>query len=130
VNGPPAFTWTNPNIKTVVRNQGLTITWAGGDANSTVNISGYANGNPVTVNGVATPANTYTQFECEAPSTAGTFAVPSNILLALPGTNVTSSNGSIFLYLQPNPQTLTIPGTDYSFGAWNTPTIGTSVVVQ
>ena len=130
VNGPPAFTWTNPTIKTVVRSQGLRITWAGGDANSSVNISGYANGNPITVNGQSVPSNTYTQFECLAAATAGSFTVPPSILLALPAVNGNASNGGLFVYLQANPQILTFPGADYSFSAWNTATASASVAYQ
>lgn len=130
LNGPPPFSWTNSNIKTVARSQGLKITWTGGDANSTVNISGYANGNPITVNGQTIPSNTYTQFECLAPSTAGSFTVPPSILLALPGVTGTAPNGSLFVYMQANPQLLTIPGADFSFGAWNTNTVSASVAFQ
>jgi len=100
------------------------------DANSAVDISGFANGNPVTVNGQSVASNVYAQFECLAPAAAGSFQVPAPILLAIPAASGTSPNGSVFVYLRSGSQTLKIPGTDYGFSAWTTPTLGTSVAYQ
>ena len=119
LSGPPSFTWTNSNIKTVVRNQGLKITWAGGDANSVVNISGYTNGS----------GNSYTQFECLAPIGPGQFTVPASTLLALTPANGSTPNGSVFVYIQ-SAQQVVIPGTDFSIGGWNTNTVNASEVYQ
>lgn len=131
LNGPPPFAWTNANISTVTRSQGLKITWAGGDANSFVDINGSAGGNPVIVNGQPVPTNVNATFECQVPSLAGSFTVPPSILLAIPGVAAgTGSNGSVQINLQTYPQQLTIPGTDYGFAIMNTATITANVAFQ
>ncbi|HEY8671727.1 MAG TPA: hypothetical protein VIL63_12855 [Terriglobales bacterium] len=85
---------------------------------------------PNTGDGQTIPTNNYAQFECLAPSAAGTFTVPPAILLALPGVTGASSNGGLFVYLQANPRQVVIPGADYSFAAWNTATVGANATYQ
>ena len=81
----PVFTWTNQNAAaTVTRSGGLTVTWSGGVPGTYVTISGSsaATGANGTVSG------TYT---CIAPQSAGSFTVPSYVLLSLPaGTGSTA----------------------------------------
>ena len=86
VNFPnPLMTWTNQSAAAGVnRGQGLPITWSGGTPGSFVIITG------TSVNGTA--SGTYT---CYAPQSAGSFTVPSYILLGLPaGTGSTQVTNS------------------------------------
>ena len=78
VNFPnPLLTWTNQAAAAnVTRSQGLTVTWTGGASNSGVLISG------TSTSGTATGS-----YTCIAPQSAGTFTVPSYILLSLPAAN-------------------------------------------
>jgi len=68
------LTWTNQNsIATVTRSQGVTVTWTGGESSSYVYIGGSSSSNAGSAS-----------FTCYAPVSAGTFTVPSYVLLALP----------------------------------------------
>jgi uncharacterized protein (TIGR03437 family) len=72
--------WTNmpknPNVLSVDRSNGYTVTWTGGDPDGYVLISGRG----------FTYQSALVDFACVAKATDGTFTVPSNILLALPTT--------------------------------------------
>jgi hypothetical protein len=65
----------------VTRSSGMTVTWTGGDPNGSVEIA------------VASMTdNTYTTgalANCKVPASAGTFTIPSYVLLALPAGNFT-----------------------------------------
>jgi uncharacterized protein (TIGR03437 family) len=79
---PAKVTWTNQTILAsgvpIDRTQPLTITWTGGDANGYVDIEGFA-----AVGVSNNPAYT-AYFDCAAPTSAGSFAIPPSILLGLP----------------------------------------------
>jgi uncharacterized protein (TIGR03437 family) len=79
---PSLLTWTNQDaITNVPRASGQTVTWSGG-----------APGTLVVIFGSSSDASENTQtFYCTAPAEAGTFTVPSAILLQLPVT--ASSSG-------------------------------------
>ena len=70
----PLLSWTNQSTaSTINRSQGLSVNWSGGSPGTYVTISGSS------VNGSATGT-----FVCIAPQSAGTFTVPSYVLLGLP----------------------------------------------
>jgi hypothetical protein len=76
VNFNNALAWTNKSsISSVTRSQGQTFTWTGGAPNSYVFMEGSSSDSKTGVS---------VSFTCYAPSSAGTFTVPSYILLALP----------------------------------------------
>jgi uncharacterized protein (TIGR03437 family) len=79
---PPVFTWTNQSSLTnIVRANGATITWTGGDPAGYVTIAGTSS-----LEG-ATAASTVTvSFTCTARITDGSFTIPPVVLLALPPT--------------------------------------------
>lgn len=85
---PQPVSWTNRTQiaggGAIDRTKPLSVTWSGGDTNGYVGIIGQAQtagSNPYTV-----------QFGCAAPSTAGSFNIPSSILLAMPpGSNASAS---------------------------------------
>ena len=79
---PPAFTWTNQaSLGTIVRANGATLTWTGGDPAGYVAISGESS-----LVG-ATEASTATvSFTCTARVSDGSFTVPPVVLLAMPPT--------------------------------------------
>src|SRR5262249_18621757 len=82
---PPAFqTLTSPppdasNPTTVTRSDGLTVTWSGGNSNTYIEIQGF---NPAGDTGQIGAS-----FQCNVPSSAGSFTIPPNVLLALPTGN-------------------------------------------
>jgi len=79
VNVPPPLVWTNAaSTSSVDRSQGVTVTWAGGDPDGFVSISGKSGG---------------AMFNCTAQASAGTFTVPPIVSQALPS----SSTGSMTL---------------------------------
>lgn len=82
----PQVTWTNMTslaAGTVTRNNGLTVTWVGGNSSGYVVVRGQGQ----TSNGLYT-----FQFGCTVPATAGTFTVPPAILLGMPtGPNAVAS---------------------------------------
>ena len=129
-NGPPAFAWDSSKVNSIVRSQGYKVTWAGGDANSYVDISGYAGGNGVTINGQFIPSNVGAAFECQVPAAAGSFTIPASILLAMPAITGGGTNGSLNVSLSTYPQTVTYPGTDFGFGSTGTAQISAQVAYQ
>jgi len=79
---PPAFAWTNQSsLTTVVRANGATVTWTGGDPAGYVTISGQSN-----LNGATAAASASVSFTCTARVTDGSFTIPPVVLLALPPT--------------------------------------------
>jgi hypothetical protein len=94
--------WTNP-VTAINRAQGQTVTWTGGAPGTYVTITGLSStGTGLTLTNVS--------FFCLAPVSAGQFAVPSWVLLALP----VSSTGSFGLYNYSNPQSFTASGLDFA----------------
>jgi hypothetical protein len=90
---PPPITWTNaPSITSVNRQQGITVTWTGGDPNGFVYITGYSGA----------------MFTCTAPASAGTFTVPPLVTNALPA----SASGALTLIGASAPVPFTAPGID------------------
>ena len=84
----PLLVWTNQSAAgNVGRTQGFTATWTGGAPGSYVIISGSSASGSV--------SGSYT---CYAPQSAGTFTVPSYVLLALPaGSGTTTVQNSTSL---------------------------------
>jgi hypothetical protein len=96
----PALVWTNQSsgsTTTVIRANGLPITWTGGDPNGSIQINGTSF---VFVNATFAGAS----FVCSAKTSAGAFTVPSVVLLALPASG-SISGGAISV---PLPGTLTV----------------------
>ena len=80
---PQPLTWTNQgNIGTVDRSAGLDVTWAGGDPNGTVEITGIT--------------SYYASFFCNAKVSDQHFTIPAFVLLSLPPSSGTST-GSLNL---------------------------------
>jgi len=130
-NGPPAFTWTNSNVTTITRSAGFKVVWAGGDANSYVNIQGSAPSTPVTVNGNVIQTNTNVSFLCQVPANTGSFSIPASILLAMPTAPVANTpNGTLAVALSTNPQVITVPGVDAGIAETNTAPVSTNVIFQ
>ncbi len=76
--GAPLVWLNEAAITTVNRSNGVTVNWAGGAANSYVQISGMS----VARSGPLVVLNAF--FTCAAPVTANQFTVPPAVLLALP----------------------------------------------
>jgi uncharacterized protein (TIGR03437 family) len=99
VNFNNAVVWTNrSSISSVTRSQGQTFTWTGGAPNSYVYMEGSSSDSTTGV---------FVSFTCYAPSSAGTFTVPSYVLLALP-----AGSGSLALAGLTTLQTFTATGID------------------
>ncbi len=78
---PPVFTWTNENSATTVdRSQPLQITWAGGDPNGQVQVSGRRDAGK----------GTYVMFTCYDRASALQLTVPQAILSLLPASGTAS----------------------------------------
>jgi uncharacterized protein (TIGR03437 family) len=78
----PVMTSPTPDAKTpspVTRSNGLTVSWTGGQPGQVIQLEGFS----------ATDKNftTGADFLCSVPAAAGTFTIPSNILLAMPTGN-------------------------------------------
>jgi hypothetical protein len=84
INVTAPVVWSNMATipQNVPRSQPLTITWTGGDPNTTVNITG--------VSIVTSPALVAT-FTCTERASAHTFTIPSYVLLQLPPSEVISA---------------------------------------
>ena len=82
VNFPnPLLSWTNQAAAaTVARSQSFTATWSGGTP-----------GSYVLITGTSTSGSASGSYTCYAPQSAGTFTVPSYILLGLPAGSGTTS---------------------------------------
>jgi len=85
----PALTSpANFTIPPVTRSSGMTVTWTGGASNAYVQIEVQAPTDSTNTNGAT--------LVCNAPSSAGTFTIPSYALLALPAGSV----GNYFQFQQ------------------------------
>jgi hypothetical protein len=86
----PAFTWTNAaSLATIVRANGATVTWTGGDPAGYVTIAGQS-----TFTGATAATTASVSFTCTARVTDGNFTVPPVVLLAMPPT--TAAPGATF----------------------------------
>jgi uncharacterized protein (TIGR03437 family) len=82
------LTWTNMDaITTVTRDSGVTVNWTGGEGY--VLISGSS--------GITIPRAAGASFACFQRASAGTFTVPSHVLMALPATPAASPAGGILI---------------------------------
>jgi hypothetical protein len=126
---PPALNWTNMNsITTVVRSQGVTVNWNTSNPYSgvvTISGSSFSGTNPNSV--------LITGFNCMAPFSAGSFNVPSYVLLALvPGQvagDLPIPTGSLSLSLNAPPVKFNAPSMDYAIVSASSQT-GKSVTYQ
>ena len=74
------LTWTNQDsVSTITRSTGQSLTWSGGDPNSTVEIIGTS-----FVQGTGGSDTVGANFICAAPDSAGQFTIPASVLLSLP----------------------------------------------
>jgi uncharacterized protein (TIGR03437 family) len=93
VSMPPPLVWTNAaSITSVIRQQGVTVTWTGGDPNGFVYVTGYSGA----------------MFTCTASASAGTFTVPPLVTNALPE----SASGALALVGVSAPVPFTATGLD------------------
>jgi hypothetical protein len=87
---PPPFTWTNPSsLANIVRANGATVTWTGGDPAGYVTIAGQSN-----LTGATAATTVSVSFTCTARVADGSFTVPPVVLLAMPPT--TAAPGATF----------------------------------
>ena len=127
---PPNLTWSNQAAVTgspIVRANGVTITWTGGDPSSYAFIEGYStNNNPNNAS-----ATLGALFICIAPISADSFTVPPAVTLSLPGSGSAGSNpsGLIALGTTSTPKTFSAGGLDFGY-ATSTSFVGSSVVWQ
>jgi uncharacterized protein (TIGR03437 family) len=82
---PTMPTMTSPTANAaapavVTRSSGLTVTWTGGQANEIIQLEGF--------NATDDTYNTGADFLCSVPATAGTFTIPSSVLIAVPAGNL------------------------------------------
>jgi hypothetical protein len=104
LNMPPSLVWSNAaQVTAVGRSQGVTVNWTGGAPNSLVTISGSSS---ATTGGKTVSAF----FTCQAPVSAGQFAVPVPVLLSLP-----AGSGSLEVQNFIGSQTFTAPGLDAGY---------------
>jgi hypothetical protein len=76
------FAWTNQSsLTTVVRANGATVTWSGGDPAGYVTIGGQSD-----LFGSTAATTVSVSFTCTARVTDGSFTIPPAVLLALPPT--------------------------------------------
>jgi uncharacterized protein (TIGR03437 family) len=109
---PAPLVWSNQAAvvaSPIIRAQGQTVTWTGGDPGSYVTILGTsptAGANPTSVS-----------FICTAPISAGRFTIPAPVLLALPASTISQGtpNGSMFVGSNTTPVPFTASGLDIAF---------------
>jgi uncharacterized protein (TIGR03437 family) len=107
LNFPSPLTWTNmSSISAISRPVGVSVKWTGGSAGSSVVIGG---GSTAIVGGQQVTVG----FTCSAPASAGQFAVPSYVLLALPAGP--AGSGTLMVENLTNPQTFTAAGLDLGY---------------
>ncbi len=125
---PVNLTWTNQAAVTgspIVRANGVTVNWTGGDPASFAYIIGISyNNNPNN-----SSATLGAEFICIAPISAGTFFVPPSVTLSLPasGASAVSPFGIIALGTFSTPQKFSAVGLDLGY-LTSTNFVGGSVV--
>ena len=90
---PAEFVWTNQDITSVERAQGVEVRWTGADPNLIVNISGSS----TAPESATQPENAGYSFSCNAPANAGRFTVPAEVLLLLPPSTLVDGVPTAFL---------------------------------
>jgi len=104
VQFPETLEWTNQDSLGVIsREQGVRLTWTGGDADGVVAIRGTsfaAAGAPIAQG----------SFLCSAPARLGQFTVPPSVLQTLP-----AGAGTLTLENQSAPQTMSAAGLDAGY---------------
>ena len=105
---PQTLQWLNESSLTAVnRAQGVQVTWSAADPNGVVQISGYSSN-------ATDPLNIVTGgFSCFERASAGSFTVPSAVLLALPATGGSAENGALLLGSSTIATRFTASGLDY-----------------
>jgi uncharacterized protein (TIGR03437 family) len=106
---PGAVNWTNKDsISSITRANGQTITWAGGDANTTILIGGTSE------TGTAEDSVGAT-FSCVANGADGSFTIPAQVLLALPASVQVQGidTAALFVGAYSAPVSFTASGLDY-----------------
>lgn len=110
--------WTNIDAvpTTIVRSQGQTVTWSGGDPNSYVTITGST---------VSTAPVLITTFSCTERVSAGSFTVPGYVLLALlpnAGTSIPGvgsiPSSALSVFNSGNPVKFNATGIDVGYATW------------
>ncbi len=110
---PPPLVWTNQSSFTsVIRTQGATVTWSGGDPDTYVSIIGSSM--------LSASPGTGAYFNCSAPITAGKFTIPPTVLMSLPPSAVVSANSFLRVGNTTNAQNFTVSGVDIGIisGGW------------
>jgi hypothetical protein len=115
-------------LTSVVRSQGVTVTWSGGAPNTAVVISGNS---AAVLNNV----NISRSFFCLAPVAAQKFTVPASVLLSLPSTPTFPITSQAYLGISnsTNPIMFTTSGLDLGFAAamiWDNTGVGTGFTFQ
>jgi len=131
---PQPFVWTNPpgNAR-VMRANGLTVNWTGGDPNGVVHIRGDS--------AVLTAPNSDiafagAQFDCIARASANTFLIPPTVLLTLPPQPVNPPPGArpVVAFIDVIHQSLgalfTAPGLDFGVTDYEQELPGVPVSLQ
>lgn len=110
-------------IRTVARNQPLTLTWKG--TNQPILRGGFIiiQGGSFTLNAAGTGPAAYTAFGCTVPAELGTFTVPRDILASmLPSAtfpfNPTAPTGTLLVQYMTNPARFTATGLDHGSITW------------
>jgi uncharacterized protein (TIGR03437 family) len=109
----PTLVWPQmSSTQTVVRSQGVTVTWTGGAPNTAVVISGESAA-------VLGNFNITRSFFCLAPVAAQKFTVPASILLSLPATPTSPVVSTAYLGISnsSNPVAFSAGGIDLGFAA-------------
>jgi hypothetical protein len=92
----------------VTRSNGLTVTWSGGQAITSVEIEAFSC--------LDNNCNNGADIDCWAPAVSGTFTIPASALLALPAGNIGQ------LTFRPYANDVTFPGSGLNvtaLRAWN-----------
>ena len=105
--------WSNVDStpSSIPRAQGYTVTWTGGDPNGTVDISGSSHNNDI-----------YATFFCTEKASAGTFTIPSYVLLALPVSTGGLIPATLTVGVQSVPARFNATGLDYAYATWRVST--------
>lgn len=109
---PAEFVWTNQDITSVERSQGVEVRWTGADPNLIVNIGGSSRA----PESATQPEDAGYSFSCNAPANAGRFTVPAEVLLPLPPSVVEDGvpTGSLSVTTLGTPVRFNPTGLDYA----------------
>jgi uncharacterized protein (TIGR03437 family) len=126
-----SLNWTNEGaISSITRASGVNVTWSGGDADGTVQITGFS------IGGTSTSSAAGAGFSCTAPAGAGQFTVPAEILMALPASGSLGSSllpiasGSLGISQLSAPVSFTATGLDIGYALSETTFSNSTVTYQ